>query len=172
MPRNTNRRYVTDYEFAIWAIKKGNKWTFNKPTSISYLKPKFKYSIVPKSKEKIHPTQKPISLLENINKIHTNKGDTIFDPFMGSGSTGCAAIKLNRNFIGTEIEQNYFNMAEKRINEYWQNSKLSINKKIFRSPLYYIGDKYKLIPQFMSIFPKNINTFYDVFSGGTLYLLI
>lgn len=62
-----------------------------------------------------HPTQKPIALLKKIITIATNKGDIIFDPFMGVGSTGVAAVELDRRFIGVEIDQVYFNAAKKRI---------------------------------------------------------
>lgn len=165
MPRNINRRYLTDFEFAIWAIKKGKKWTFNKTNNTSYLRPEFKYSIVPKSFDKIHPTQKPIALLENLIKIHTNKDDLIFDPFMGSGSTAIAALNLNRNFVGCEIDKSYFEKAKERILKICKN-KIKMSNKVIRSPLYYLGDKYKLVPQLVNYFPNNINKFYDVFSGG------
>ena len=68
-------------------------------------------------KEKLHPTQKPIALLEYLIKTYTNENDTVLDFTMGSGSTGVAAKNLNREFIGIELDKNYFDMAEKRINE-------------------------------------------------------
>ena len=66
-------------------------------------------------KEPKHPTQKPISILKKIIKIASNENDIVFDPFMGVGSTGVAAIELNRRFIGIEKEPAYFNAAKKRI---------------------------------------------------------
>lgn len=66
---------------------------------------------------KFHPMQKPIALMEWILLQVTNEGDTIFDPFMGSGSTGVAAVKLGRRFIGCEIHPPYFEIAERRIRE-------------------------------------------------------
>ena len=68
-------------------------------------------------KEKLHPTQKPIALLEYLIKTYTNESDTVLDFTMGSGSTGVAAKNLNRQFIGIELDKTYFDMAEKRINE-------------------------------------------------------
>ena len=68
-------------------------------------------------KEKLHPTQKPIALLEYLIKTYTNESDTVLDFTMGSGSTGVAAKNLNRQFIGIELDKNYFDIAEKRINE-------------------------------------------------------
>lgn len=68
------------------------------------------------AKEKVaHPTQKPIKLMERIVEIFTNEGDTVLDFCMGSGSTGVACKKLNRNFIGIEKDKNYFNIAKTRL---------------------------------------------------------
>lgn len=68
------------------------------------------------SKEKTnHPTQKPISLMERIVSISTNEGDVVLDGCMGSGSTGVACLNLGRNFIGFEVEKDYFSIAEKRL---------------------------------------------------------
>lgn len=66
---------------------------------------------------KIHPTQKPTDLLEYLIKTYTNEGETVLDATMGSGSTGVAAINTGRKFIGIEKEQNFFEIAEKRITE-------------------------------------------------------
>lgn len=68
-------------------------------------------------KKQFHPTQKPISLMQRLIKLVSNDSDIIFDPFMGSGSTGVAAVNLNRNFIGYELEQDYFDIATDRINK-------------------------------------------------------
>ena len=68
-------------------------------------------------RNKQHPTQKPVPLLEYLIKTYTNEGDTVLDNCMGSGSTGVACINANRNFIGIELDENYFNIAKKRIEE-------------------------------------------------------
>lgn len=65
----------------------------------------------------IHPTQKPVELLEYLIKTYSNEGDTVLDFCMGSGSTGVAAKNTNRDFIGIELDENYFKIAQKRINE-------------------------------------------------------
>ena len=65
----------------------------------------------------LHPTQKPIALLEWLIKIYTNAGETVLDNCMGSGSTGVACMNTGRNFIGIEIDEGYFAIAEKRIAE-------------------------------------------------------
>lgn len=66
-------------------------------------------------KGKLHPTQKPVELLEYLIKTYTQEGEVILDNCMGSGSTGVACKNLNRNFIGIELDENYFNIAKERI---------------------------------------------------------
>ena len=65
----------------------------------------------------LHPTQKPVELLEYLIKTYTNENETVLDNCMGSGSTGVACVNTNRNFIGYELNEKYFEIAEKRINE-------------------------------------------------------
>jgi site-specific DNA-methyltransferase (adenine-specific) len=67
------------------------------------------------SLNRIHPTQKPVELMEYLIKTYTNENETVLDFTMGSGSTGVAAKNLNRNFIGIEQDENYFNIATDRI---------------------------------------------------------
>jgi site-specific DNA-methyltransferase (adenine-specific) len=66
----------------------------------------------------LHPTQKPVALLEYLIKTYTNEGDLVLDFTAGSFSTGVACVNTNRRFIGIELDGNYFNIAKKRINEY------------------------------------------------------
>ena len=65
----------------------------------------------------VHPTQKPVDLLEYLIKTYTDEGMLVLDNCMGSGSTGVAAKQLNRNFIGMELDKKYFEIAKQRINE-------------------------------------------------------
>lgn len=74
-----------------------------------------------KDKDKLHPTQKPVALLEYLIKTYTNEGDLILDNTMGSGSTGVAAKNLNRRFIGMEKDLEYFKIAYNRITGYIYN---------------------------------------------------
>ena len=67
------------------------------------------------SKAEYHPTQKPVDLLEYLIKTYTNENDTVLDFTMGSGSTGVACKNLNRNFIGIEKDEKYFDIAKQRI---------------------------------------------------------
>jgi site-specific DNA-methyltransferase (adenine-specific) len=69
----------------------------------------------------IHPTQKPVDLLEYLIKTYTNEGELVLDFTMGSGSTGVACINTNRKFIGIELDENYFNISINRIFENYNN---------------------------------------------------
>jgi site-specific DNA-methyltransferase (adenine-specific) len=71
----------------------------------------------------IHPTQKPIALLEYLIKTYTNEGDMVLDNCMGSGSAGVACVNTNRKFIGIELNENYFNVAKERIEKVGSDSK-------------------------------------------------
>lgn len=64
---------------------------------------------------RVHPTQKPVALLEYLIKTYTNEGDLVLDFTMGSGSTGVACMNTNRRFVGIELDENYFNIAKNRI---------------------------------------------------------
>ena len=71
----------------------------------------------PSGKGQLHPTQKPVELLEYLIKTYTNENDLVLDNCMGSGSTGVACKNLNRNFIGIELDEKYFNIAKERIDK-------------------------------------------------------
>jgi len=79
-------------------------------------------SMTAEAKHRVHPTQKPVSLMEWCLKYI--KGNTICDPFMGSGTTGIAALNLGRKFIGIEIEETYFDIACKRLEEAYRQPSL------------------------------------------------
>ena len=70
-----------------------------------------------KDNDGYHPTQKPVALLEDLIKTYSNDGNTVLDFTMGSGSTGVACVNTNRRFIGIELDEGYFNIAKKRIEE-------------------------------------------------------
>ena len=74
-------------------------------------------SVANSSKEWVHPTQKPVELLEYLIKSFTNEGMTVLDNCMGSWSTGVACINTNCNFIGIELDDNYFQIASNRLKE-------------------------------------------------------
>lgn len=76
----------------------------------------------PSEGKTVHPTQKPVDLLEYLIKTYTNEGEIVLDNCMGSGSTGVACVNTNRKFIGIELDESYFNIAKERIeNTYGQD---------------------------------------------------
>jgi len=75
------------------------------------------FDVAPRSKGTVHPTQKPVALMEYLIKTYTNEGETVLDFTMGSGTTGVACKNLNRRFIGIEKDAEYFEIARKRIND-------------------------------------------------------
>ena len=89
------------------------RWT-NYPTQIL----EYKYD-----KQKLHPTQKPVALLEYLIKTYTDEEEIVLDNCMGSGSTGVACVNTNRKFIGIELEEKYFEIAKNRIEEARNNIK-------------------------------------------------
>ena len=113
MPRNRDRRYVTDYECAIWFTKRKAKWTFNRQ-DLSYQRPKFVCSI----DKGLHPKQKSLKLMQELIMIHSNEGHMVLDCFMGSSTTAIASLNTNRNFIGIEKDENYFNIGVNRVKEH------------------------------------------------------
>lgn len=115
-------KFRFSYEFIIWASKGKNK-TFNYDNMFvinnSEMTDVWDLPAVSMSEKKYgyHPTQKPECLLERIIIASTNEKDIVLDPFMGSGTTGSVAKRLNRYFIGIEKDTNYFNIAKQRINQ-------------------------------------------------------
>lgn len=115
MPRNRDRRYISNCEMGSWYVMKKAKWTFNRQDE-KYQKMIFRYpSESGGGFKRYHPTQKNLEMIKEIISIHTNEGDVVLDPFMGSGTTGLACKELGRNFIGIEIDKHYFEIAKERI---------------------------------------------------------
>lgn len=85
------------------------------------------FNVVPNRNGKYHPTQKPIELLEYLIKTYSNENDVVLDNCMGSGSTGVACVNTNRNFIGIELEETYFDIAKYRI----ENAESEKQKSLF-----------------------------------------
>lgn len=96
-------------------ITGGNTVVEEYSNDLYYPKTILEYGIGNMRKGRLHPTQKPVDLLEYLIKTYTNEGETVLDFTMGSGSTGVACINTNREFIGIELDENYFNIAKKRI---------------------------------------------------------
>lgn len=112
-PAEWGRRFVAGREYFLHCTK-GAGYTFN----VEKLhKGDFTYPLTKQSEKSFgkHPNQKPLALMGDLIKILTEEGQTILDPFMGSNSTGVAAKKLKRNFIGIELDEGYFQIAKDRI---------------------------------------------------------
>ncbi len=109
-----NLKHVSDLEFIVYVRGKGAYWNSDENLDIKY---KLKQYPIVNGKNKLHPTEKPIKLLEELIRLHTKENDVVLDCFMGSGSTGIACKNLNRNFVGIELNKEYFEIAKKRMEE-------------------------------------------------------
>ena len=107
-PMNGDTIWLSSVECCVFG--KFPKATFNEHCKSSVLR-------FPCGRNKLHPTQKPLDLFKRIVEVSSNEGDIVFDPFMGSGTAGEAALMLNRNFIGCELSGEYFELAENRVKE-------------------------------------------------------
>lgn len=114
-PKIYKAGFLNSCEMIFTCWNKGHTWNFISQTEMH----NFIESPICMRPERLsnpkHPTQKPISILKKMISIASNEDDIIFDPFMGVGSTGVAALKLNRRFIGIELNQTYFTAAKQRI---------------------------------------------------------
>ena len=112
-PAEWRRRFIAGREYFLHCTKGANN-TFN---TDQVHKGCFNYPLTKKSEKSHgkHPNQKPLNLLTEMLTILTNEGQTVLDPFMGSGSIGLAANNLNRKFIGIELDKRYFDIAKNRI---------------------------------------------------------
>jgi len=115
IPNIRKSSFLNSCELIVCLWNKGHTWNFSKQNEMH----NFIESAICMGKERIkepkHPTQKPLSVLEHIIKIASNENDIVFDPFMGVGSTGKAALNLGRRFIGIELEKEYYEATVKRL---------------------------------------------------------
>ena len=107
-PMNGKHIYLSGIENAVWFKKRGGVFNANCKNTV------FDY---PCGRSKLHPTEKNHDLLKELIFDNSNEGDIVFDPCMGSGSHGLVAVENNRHFIGIELDEGYFNIAKKRIEE-------------------------------------------------------
>ena len=117
MPRNMNLHFVNSTEAWLYFTYKTRTGTFNNEGKLYH--DFIETSLVTKNEKAFgkHPTQKPVKLISHFIKLLSNKGDLIVDPFMGSGTTGVVSKSLGRDFIGIELEKEYFNIATQRIED-------------------------------------------------------
>jgi site-specific DNA-methyltransferase (adenine-specific)/modification methylase len=116
-PKFYKAGFLNSCELIVCMWNKGHTWNFSKQKEMH----NFIETPICMGSERLknpkHPTQKPVRVLEHIIKIASNPNDVVFDPFCGVGSTGVAALNLNRQFIGIEIDEKYYKAAEKRLKE-------------------------------------------------------
>lgn len=105
-PMNGQHIWLSGLELCVYGRRKGA--TFNEHCKNTV----FRH---PCGRNKLHPTQKPVELLERFVLASTNPGDTVLDPCMGSGSTGVACVNTNRRFVGMELDREYFDIAVQRL---------------------------------------------------------
>ena len=132
-PLIQKNRFVPSTEL-IWLAGKSKQYYFNYDLAVKLNNGKQMRNLweIPAERHKtIHPTEKPEKLLERIILIGSNEQDIILDPFMGSGTTGVVAKRLNRNFIGIEIDETYYCIAQKRIeNTQIENNLIQFLRKL------------------------------------------
>ena len=102
-----------------------NAWVENKTYTHLYPKNIIEFSNA-SQKGKLHPTQKPVALLEYLIKTYTNENETVLDNCMGSGSTGVACVNTDRKFIGIELDNTYFEIAKERIEKAVESTKSNL----------------------------------------------
>jgi len=122
-PRVRRNSFLNSCEIIVCIWNKRHKWNFTTQKEMH----NFIEAPICMGSERVknphHPTQKPLRVLEHIIRIATDEGDTVFDPFMGVGSTGVAAVKLKRKFVGIEIDPAYFHAAHERIKKVEEEQK-------------------------------------------------
>jgi DNA modification methylase len=126
MPRNMNLHFINSIEGWIYFTNVTRTGTFNN-NGIA-IHDYIESSVTPKN-EKIyggHPTQKPEKVIQHFVELLSNPGDVVMDPFMGSGTTGVVAKKLGRDFIGIELQEDYFDISLKRISDVSTNKKYEL----------------------------------------------
>lgn len=114
-PKVYRNGFCNSCEFAIFLWNRGHIWNFSTQEEMHNFYECPICSYPERLKSPFHPTQKPIQLLEHFIKIASNPGAIILDPFMGVGSTGVAAIKNDRRFIGCDLNKDYVEAAQRRI---------------------------------------------------------
>ncbi|WP_095803020.1 DNA-methyltransferase [Ligilactobacillus salivarius] len=114
-PNIFKKGFLNSCELIVCLWNKGHKWNFKGQKEMH----NFIESPICMRPERLsdpkHPSQKPVRILKHLIEIASNPGDLVFDPFMGVGSTGVASAQLGRNFIGVELEKEFFDAAHKRL---------------------------------------------------------
>lgn len=114
-PKIYKAGFLNSCELIVCMWNKGHTWNFSTQNEMH----NFIESPICMGNERlkspVHPAQKPVKILKHLIKIASNRDDVVFDPFMGVGSTGVAALDLNRKFIGIELDDDFYDAAKKRL---------------------------------------------------------
>jgi len=116
VPQVRKRNYLSSLEAIIWLARWDQclfKFNFKSQNEMHNF---FEYPICQGKERSSHPTQKPLELIRKLLKIHSDKGDVVIDPFLGSGTTAVACKQLERKYIGFEINEDYLKIAKDRLN--------------------------------------------------------
>jgi site-specific DNA-methyltransferase (adenine-specific) len=105
-PVNGQHMWLSSFENCVFAKRRKTKFNQSCKSSVWEF---------PTGRSKVHPTEKPLALFEYLVKSSSDEGDTVLDMCMGSGTTGVACKNLNRNFIGIELDKDYYEIAKKRL---------------------------------------------------------
>ena len=123
IPQMTKGRYRKKMGLKESEITGGNSFAKQTENDLYYPKTILEYGIGNMRKGRLHPTQKPVDLLEYLIRTYANEGETVLDNCMGSGTTAVACINTNRNYIGFELSEEYCKIAEERIGAVTQGVK-------------------------------------------------
>ncbi|WP_102346373.1 DNA-methyltransferase [Bacillus sp. Marseille-P3661] len=123
MPRNMNLHFINSTEAWLYFVNESKTGTFNNNGQAVH--DFIETSVTPKNEKEFgkHPTQKPEALFEHFVEKLTNPGETVMDPFMGSGTAGVVSKRLGRRFIGIELNSGYYEISKRRI----ENTELDVN---------------------------------------------
>jgi DNA modification methylase len=115
VPKFRKAGFLNSCEMLVCMWNRGHTWNFGRQAEMH----NFYEGPICMGRERLckpkHPTQKPVALLKHLIRIASNEGDVVLDPFMGVGSTGVAALEMNRAFIGIEVDEEYFPAAKERL---------------------------------------------------------
>ncbi len=137
-PKIRKAGFLNSVELIVCVWNKGHVWNFGKQSEMH----NFIETPICMGKERVkephHPTQKPVRVLEHIIKLATKEDGLVYDPFMGVGSTGVAALRIGRRFVGVDLEEHYVKAASKRLQEFGEPSVVwkKVDKPVARSKVH------------------------------------
>src|SRR3989338_2336677 len=137
VPKFRKAGFLNSCELIVCMWDKGHTWNFGKQNEMHNFIESPICMGIERLKHPLHPTQKPVKVLKHIIKIASNPNDLVFDPFMGVGSAGVAAIELGRQFLGCEIDKGYYKAAASRLNavhpDLFRHEAVTYHKKAYES---------------------------------------